>query len=170
MELNNYGIFIGRLVKDITLLDTTSSNLVKAKVNLAVEREYMSQEKKKLAKQENKPTSDFPHNLVVYGDNALRWIKWFRKGDLVQISYAVRNWNYEDNNGKKIYMEEKVIERMRLRNRPNSNTEHSNSNQQNNSYSNNNQGVQGNNSNAQNFKDDQFQAFKPINGDDDIPF
>lgn len=165
MELNNYGVLLGILAKDMELL--TNSTTAKVRIMLAVEREYMNQEKKSLAEQEGKPTSDFPHGLVAYGENALRWMKWYGKGDLLHVFYTVRTWKFEDENGKMRYMEEKVISKIRCRRKKaHGDAEHSGKNTEQSSY----KRKPANSDQKADYGNLQYQGFDHINGDDDIPF
>lgn len=123
MELNNIGTYIGRLTKDIEIKNSTPDDNTKAvgRISLAVDREWMGKKKKEEAESKNMPTSDFPFGLVAFGENVVRWAKWFKKGDLIHVSYLTRTRKYNPEDGEPRMVEDKVIEKISLRKRSKAN-------------------------------------------------
>jgi single-strand DNA-binding protein len=95
----NKCIFLGRLTKDaeskVVNNDTTITNFT-----LAVNRKF---------KQENQPTADFL-NFVSFGKTAEVIAKYCKKGSQIAVISRVQTRSWEDNEGKKHYVTEFVVE------------------------------------------------------------
>ena len=90
----NKGFFMGRLCKDpdIRFSNNQNSTCV-AKFNLAVDRRF---------KREGEPDADF-FQIVAFGKLGEFAEKYLHKGTKVVIEYEVRNNNYTNNDGQKVY-------------------------------------------------------------------
>lgn len=90
----NKGFFMGRLCKDpdIRFSNNQNSTCV-AKFNLAVDRRF---------KREGEPDADF-FQIVAFGKLGEFAEKYLHKGTKVVIEYEVRNNNYTNSDGQKVY-------------------------------------------------------------------
>lgn len=93
-------VLIGRLTKDPEIRYTQTSNAMVTSFTLAVNRRFT---------REGQPTADFLP-IVVWGKTAEFCSKYFRKGQQVGIIGRIETRNYEDNDGKKVYVTEVVGE------------------------------------------------------------
>lgn len=95
----NKCIFLGRLTKDAES-KVVNDNTTITNFTLAVNRKY---------KQENQPTADFL-NFVSFGKTAEVIAKYCKKGNQIAVTSRVQTRNWEDNEGKKHYITEFVVE------------------------------------------------------------
>ena len=96
----NKVILIGRLTKDPEVRYTTTNNTLVCGFSLAVNR--------RLAK-EGEQQADF-FNIVAWNKLGEFCSKYFVKGQQVVISGRLQTRNYDDKDGKKIYVTEIVAE------------------------------------------------------------
>ena len=96
----NKVILIGRLTKDPEVRYTTTNNTLVCGFSLAVNR--------RLAK-EGEQQADF-FNIVAWNKLGEFCSKYFVKGQQVAISGRLQTRNYDDKDGKKIYVTEIVAE------------------------------------------------------------
>ena len=133
----NKVILIGRTTSEAELRYTKDHKAV-AQVSLAVNRSYKGANGDREA--------DFIR-LVVWGEQAERFANWIKKGSLVQVEGELRTRSYDDQQGKRVYVTEVIVQRFNnLEKRDDS------QNQQN-----------------QGFGNDAFGGGFPIS-DDDLPF
>ena len=156
----NRAVLTGRLTKD-TELRTTQSGLSVAAFNLAVDRQYTN------AKGER--DTDFI-SCVIWRKAAENFCKFTSKGSLVGIDGRIQARNYDDKDGKKVYVTEVVVDNFALleskKDRQNNN---------NGSYANNNKGTYSKGNDGANYDNN---SQDPFNGsgdtidisDDDLPF
>lgn len=90
---------IGRTTKDIEL-KYTQSNTAVTQFNLAVNRPYTK---------EKEQQADFI-NIVAWGKTAEFCSKYFKKGTQIGVSGRLSTRNYDDKDGKKVYVTEVVAE------------------------------------------------------------
>lgn len=95
----NKVMLLGRLVKDPEIKSTTNNTMV-ASFSLAVGRSY---------KKEGQPDADFI-NIVAWGKTAEFVGKYFVKGQQVAICGRLQTRNYDDKEGRKVYVTEVVAE------------------------------------------------------------
>ena len=150
----NRAVLTGRLTKDPELR-TTQSGLSVAAFNLAVDRQYTNANGKR--------GTDFI-SCVIWRKAAENFCNFTSKGSLVGIDGRIQTRNYDDKDGKRVYVTEVVVDNFALleskKDRQNNNTG---------SYANNSKGNNG--ANYDNRQD-------PFNGsgdtidisDDDLPF
>ena len=134
----NHTALIGRIGKEIELRTTNNGTDV-ATFSLAVQRNY------------NKDITDWI-NIVAWKGTATLISKHFKKGDLICIEGSIQTRDYEDKEGKKVYVTEVVADKVhfvtgkREANNPAPNT-------------------------ANTFGDDtSSDDFMPLDIDDDLPF
>ena len=96
----NKFIGVGRLTKDIDLRSTASGTSV-SNFTIAIQRKF------KDANGERQ--SDFI-NCVAFGKTADFLKSWFSKGDMLSVEGRIQVRNYEDKDGKKVYVTEVVAE------------------------------------------------------------
>ena len=90
----NKGFFMGRLCKDPEIRYSNNGNQTCiAKFNLAVDRRF---------KRDGEPDADF-FQIVAFGKLGEFAEKYLHKGTKVVIEYEVRNNNYTNNDGQKVY-------------------------------------------------------------------
>ena len=90
----NKGFFMGRLCKDPEIRYSNNQNSTcVAKFNLAVDRRF---------KRDGEPDADF-FQIVAFGKLGEFAEKYLHKGTKVVIEYEVRNNNYTNNDGQKVY-------------------------------------------------------------------
>lgn len=135
----NKVILIGRTTSEAELRYTHDHKAV-AQVTLAVNRPYKSANGEREA--------DFIR-LVIWGENAERFSNWIKKGYIVSVDGALRTRSYDDQQGKRIYVTEVIVQSFtNLTKRDDQN--------------------QGQN---QGFGNDAFGATNPLDiSDDDLPF
>lgn len=96
----NKVILIGRLCNDVELRHTTNDTAV-AVYRLAVDRPF---------KKDGQAETDFL-NCVAYSNNAEFAERFLRKGMKIAIEGRIQTRNYVDNDGKKVYITEIIVDR-----------------------------------------------------------
>ena len=156
----NRAVLTGRLTRDPELR-TTQSGLSVASFNLAVDRPFKDNN--------GNYGADFI-SCVIWRKAAENFCNFTSKGSLVGIDGRIQTRNYDDNDGKKVYVTEIVVDNFALleskKDRQNNN---------NGSYANNNKSTYSKSNNGANY-DNSNQD--PFNGsgdtidisDDDLPF
>ena len=156
----NRAVLTGRLTKDPELR-TTQSGLSVVSFNLAVDRPYKDNN--------GNYGADFI-SCVIWRKAAENFCNFTSKGSLVGIDGRIQTRNYDDNDGKKVYVTEIVVDNFALleskKDRQNNNTG---------SYANNNKGTYSKSNNGANYDNN---SQDPFNGsgdtidisDDDLPF
>jgi single-strand DNA-binding protein len=96
----NKCIFLGRLTKDPEARVTANSQTPVANFTLAVNRKF---------KQEGQPTADFL-NFVAFGKVAEIITKYVKKGNQITVVSRVQVRSWDDQDGKKHYATEFVID------------------------------------------------------------
>ena len=95
----NKVILIGRTTSDAELRYTQDHKAV-AQVSLAVNRPYKSANGEREA--------DFIR-LVIWGEQAERFANWIKKGYLVSVDGTLRTRSYDDQQGKRVYVTEVIV-------------------------------------------------------------
>ena len=95
----NKVIFIGRLTKDPEVRYTQNNNTMVCTFSLAVNRK----------KVENQPDVDF-FNIVAWSKTAEFCSKYFKKGQQIGLVGRLQTRNYDDKDGKKVYVTEVIAE------------------------------------------------------------
>lgn len=101
--INNVTL-IGRLTRDAELR-YTPSNIATAQFNIACNRNFKNAN--------DEYDADFI-NCVMWREQAERFCNWTRKGMLVGITGRIQTRNYENNNGKRVYVTEVVAENFQV--------------------------------------------------------
>ncbi|EHD1724134.1 single-stranded DNA-binding protein [Listeria monocytogenes] len=157
----NRVVLVGRLTKDPELRYTPAGVAV-ATFTLAVNRTFTNQQGEREA--------DFI-NCVVWRKPAENVANFLKKGSMAGVDGRIQTRNYEDNDGKRVFVTEVVAESVQFL-EPKNNTEGATSNNYQNqaNYSNNNQTSSYRADTSQ--KSDSFaNEGKPIDiSDDDLPF
>jgi single-strand DNA-binding protein len=96
----NKVILMGRLTRDPEVKYTAMTNTTVCSFSLAVNRRFKS---------EGQPDADFI-NIVAWGKNAEFCGKYFAKGQQVGVIGRIQTRNYDDKNGKKVFVTEVVAE------------------------------------------------------------
>ena len=96
----NKVILMGRLTRDPEVRYTTNTNALVCSYSLAVNRRFKS---------EGQPDADFI-NIVSWGKTAEFCSKYFTKGQQVGVIGRMQTRNYDDKDGKKVYVTEVVAE------------------------------------------------------------
>lgn len=96
----NFVILKGRTTKDIEL-KYSQNNIAMASFTLAVNRRYV--------KEGEERQSDFI-NCQIFGKTAETFSKYVLKGNEVMIQGRIQTRNYDDKDGKKVYVTEVVVE------------------------------------------------------------
>lgn len=109
--MNNV-ILIGRLIKDVELRYTQSSNATYARFTIAVDR-GMSKEKKREAEANGQPTADFI-NIVVWGKQAENCQRYLQKGRNVAIQGRLQSGSYTAQDGTRKFVTEVWAERVQF--------------------------------------------------------
>ena len=109
--MNNV-ILIGRLIKDVELRYTQSSNATYARFTIAVDR-GMSKDKKQEAEANGQQTADFI-NIVVWGKQAENCQRYLQKGRNVAIQGRLQSGSYTAQDGSKRYTTEVWAERVQF--------------------------------------------------------
>lgn len=109
--MNNV-ILIGRLIKDVELRYTQSSNATYARFTIAVDR-GMSKEKKQEAEANGQPTADFI-NIVVWGKQAENCQRYLQKGRNVAIQGRLQSGSYTAQDGTRKFVTEVWAERVQF--------------------------------------------------------
>lgn len=101
--INNVTL-IGRLTRDAELR-YTPSNIATAQFNIACNRNFKNAN--------DEYDADFI-NCVMWREQAERFCNWMRKGMLVGITGRIQTRNYENNDGKRVYVTEVVAENFQV--------------------------------------------------------
>ena len=109
--MNNV-ILIGRLIKNVELRYTQSSNATYARFTIAVDR-GMSKEKKQEAEANGQPTADFI-NIVVWGKQAENCQRYLQKGRNVAIQGRLQSGSYTAQDGTRKFVTEVWAERVQF--------------------------------------------------------
>ncbi len=96
----NKVILMGRLTRDPEVRYTTTNNTLVCTFSLAVNRRF---------KQEGQPDADFI-NIVAWSKTGEFCSKYFKKGQQVGVVGRLQTRNYDDKDGKKVYVTEVVAE------------------------------------------------------------
>ena len=96
----NKVVLLGRLVRDPETRYTQGNNTAVCSFSLAVNRRF---------KQEGQPDADFV-NVVVWAKTAEFVSKYFAKGQQVAVIGRIQTRNYDDKEGKKVFVTEVVAE------------------------------------------------------------
>lgn len=96
----NKTILLGRLTKDPEVRYTQTNNTMVVNFTLAVNRRYTK---------EGEPTADFI-NIIAWNKTAEFVYKYFKKGQQVAVAGRLQTRNYDDKDGKKVYVTEVVAE------------------------------------------------------------
>ena len=94
-------ILMGRLTKDPEVRYTQTSNIMVTSFTLAVNRRFVAQGQERQA--------DFLP-IVVWNKTAEFVAKYFKKGQQVGVIGRVETRNYDDKDGKKVYVTEVIAE------------------------------------------------------------
>lgn len=101
--INNVTL-IGRLTRDAELR-YTPSNIATAQFNIACNRNFKNAN--------DEYDADFI-NCVMWREQAERFCNWTRKGMLVGITGRIQTRNYENNDGKRVYVTEVIAENFQV--------------------------------------------------------
>lgn len=101
--INNVTL-IGRLTRDAELR-YTPTNIATAQFNIACNRNFKNAN--------DEYDADFI-NCVMWREQAERFCNWTRKGMLVGITGRIQTRNYENNDGKRVYVTEVVAENFQV--------------------------------------------------------
>lgn len=94
----NYSVLLGRIGQELTLKQTPNGADV-VSFNLAVERNY------------NKDITDWI-SVVAWKGTAKIISQYFKKGDMICIEGSIQTRNYDDKDGKKVYVTEIVADKV----------------------------------------------------------
>ena len=97
----NCSNLIGRLTRDPEVRYTSTNNTMVAQFSIAVNRPF--------AKPEDEVKADFI-NIVAWSKTAEFCSKYFQKGMQIGITGRIQTRNYDDKDGKKVYVTEVVAE------------------------------------------------------------
>lgn len=97
----NKVILMGRLTRDPEVRYTTNNNTLVASFSLAVNRRF--------ARQGEERQADFI-NVVAWDKTGEFCSKYFKKGQQVGVVGRIQTRNYDDKDGKKVYVTEVVAE------------------------------------------------------------
>lgn len=109
--MNNV-ILIGRLIKDVELRYTQSSNATYARFTLAVDK-GLSKDKKQELEAQGQQTADFI-NIVVWGKQAENCQKYLQKGRNVAIQGRLQSGSYTAQDGTRRFVTEVWAERVQF--------------------------------------------------------
>jgi single-strand DNA-binding protein len=96
----NKVLLMGRLTRDPEVRYTANTNALVCSFSLAVGRSF---------KREGQPDADFI-NIVAWGKTGEFCSKYFTKGQQVAVCGRLQTRNYDDKDGKKVYVTEVVAE------------------------------------------------------------
>ena len=96
----NKVILMGRLTRDPEVRYTQTNNTLVCTFSLAVNRRF---------KQEGQPDADFI-NIVAWSKTGEFCSKYFKKGQQVGVIGRLQTRNYDDKDGKKVYVTEVIAE------------------------------------------------------------
>ncbi len=103
--------FIGNITKDLEIRKPNDTSILS--FSIAVNRRFKS---------EGQPTADFP-KFIAFGKTAEFIDKYFEKGKSIAIVARFQSRNWENDEGKKIYVDEFIVEEVGFAgNKNNSNT------------------------------------------------
>lgn len=94
----NHSVLLGRIGQELELKSTPNGAEV-VSFSLAVQRNY------------NKEVTDWI-NIVAWKGTASLIAKYFKKGDMICVEGSIQTRNYDDKDGKKIYITEVVAEKV----------------------------------------------------------
>ena len=97
----NKVVLMGRLTRDPEVRYTTNNNTLVATFSLAVNRRF--------ARQGEERQADFI-NIVAWDKTGEFCSKYFKKGQQVGVIGRIQTRNYDDKDGKKVYVTEVVAE------------------------------------------------------------
>lgn len=97
----NKVILMGRLTKDPEVRYTTSTNMMVVQFGLAVNRRFVKQGEERQA--------DFI-NIIAWDKTGEFCSKYFKKGQQVGVVGRIQTRNYDDKDGKRVYVTEVVAE------------------------------------------------------------
>ena len=97
----NKVVLLGRLTKDPEVRYTQTTNTLVCSFGLAVARRF--------AKETDEQKADFI-NIVAWGKTGEFCSKYFTKGQQVAVCGRLQTRNYDDKDGKKVYVTEVVAE------------------------------------------------------------
>jgi single-strand DNA-binding protein len=97
----NKAILIGRLTRDPELKFTAGSGTAVASFTLAVDRQFKNKDGQKEA--------DFI-NCVAWNKTAETISNYLKKGSLIAASGRIQTRTYDNNEGKKVYVTEVIVE------------------------------------------------------------
>ena len=97
----NKVILMGRLTRDVDVRYTSTNNTMVASFGLAVNRRF--------AKEGEERQADFI-NIVAWGKTAEFCSKYFKKGQQISLIGRIETRNYDDKDGKRIYVTEVIAE------------------------------------------------------------
>ena len=97
----NKVVLMGRLTRDPEVRYTTTNNTLVASFSLAVNRRF--------ARQGEERQADFI-NIVAWDKTGEFCSKYFKKGMQVAVTGRIQTRNYDDKDGKKVYVTEIVAE------------------------------------------------------------
>jgi len=97
----NKVILMGRLTRDPEVRYTTTNNTLVCTFSIAVNRRF--------ARQGAEQTADF-FNIVAWDKTGEFCSKYFKKGQQVGVIGRLQTRNYDDKDGKKVYVTEVVAE------------------------------------------------------------
>lgn len=92
---------IGRISRDIETRYTQTTNKIVVQFNIAIDRPY--------AKAEDEVKADFI-NIVAWDKTAEFCNKYFQKGLRIGVTGRLQTRNYDDKDGKRVYVTEVVAE------------------------------------------------------------
>lgn len=94
----NHTVLMGRIGQEIEL-KTTQNGTEVVTFSLAVQRSY------------NKEITDWI-NVVAWKGTASLVAKYFKKGDMICVEGNIQTRNYDDKDGKKVYITEVIVEKV----------------------------------------------------------
>ena len=101
----------GRLTRDPEIRKTTTGKSV-CSFTVAVDKK-MSKDQLETAKQNGEPTADFI-NCVAWNHDADYLSTYGQKGNMVEITGRIQTRNYDDKDGKRVYVTEVVAADLKL--------------------------------------------------------
>lgn len=96
----NKVVLLGRLTRDVEVRYTNTNNTMVASFTIAVNRRFTK---------EGQADADFI-NLVAWDKTAEFCSKHFKKGQQVGVIGRIQTRNYDDKDGKRVYVTEVVVE------------------------------------------------------------
>jgi single-strand DNA-binding protein len=109
----NKAFLIGRLTRDPELRYSSNNNAI-VNFSIAIDRQYTNQQGQR--------ETDFI-NIVAYQKQAENIKKYVSKGSLVAVDGRIQTRNYEDKDGKRVYVTEVVADRVQFLDSKNSNSQ-----------------------------------------------